>query len=283
MPNAAVLAGQGMEGLYEGKHETPYIDATGTKHQLEFSDRLQLKKLDASHYQLGIEIAGKEGEGCSMNGPAIRTGNVFEYRYDTELSGPRTACVLKVKVEGMEARIDDVRRRCEILFCDKRGILDGEVFVRNPGVTGLSLKEQQRELNWETLDRGLELGEYQWKPSVGADSSMFILRADPKYWALEGYASNGDSLVTEDWMRKLGLTAAFNAGMFAVDHQAHIGFSSPPKRSITAVSTSMSRWLFTARKRKAIPCSRLLILTARRVSAGKKLREITHWRRRTFA
>jgi hypothetical protein len=82
---------------------------------------------------------------------------------------------------------------------------------------------------WETIDTGLELGNFKVKSETPVgDSTIVILRIDPAQWELRFLCSSENkdtsNYTAKKWCQKFGLVAATNAGMFATDYKTHVGY-----------------------------------------------------------
>lgn len=83
--------------------------------------------------------------------------------------------------------------------------------------------------NWTSLARGLELGRFHgdW-PSPARDSTIIVLRVDPEHWEPRLFCASESAdqsqMTARQWCQRYGLVAATNAGMFATDHQTHVGY-----------------------------------------------------------
>jgi hypothetical protein len=83
--------------------------------------------------------------------------------------------------------------------------------------------------HWDTLATGLELGTFRgpWETPVG-DGVITILRIDPVRWELKflcaGEVGIRQNLTAREWCERYGLVAAINAGMFATNREAHVGY-----------------------------------------------------------
>jgi hypothetical protein len=66
------------------------------------------------------------------------------------------------------------------------------------------------------------------KPSNVGDSRIFVLRVDPDLWKLEtiGISQTGESTgrTAREWAQHQKFSAVINAGMFAADFKAHLGY-----------------------------------------------------------
>jgi hypothetical protein len=82
---------------------------------------------------------------------------------------------------------------------------------------------------WQNVAGGLDIGRFRVaKEAPSGDSTVTIVRIDPKLWELKLLAiseSGGDhGMTAREWCEKYKLTAAINAGMFDVDYTTHIGY-----------------------------------------------------------
>ena len=82
---------------------------------------------------------------------------------------------------------------------------------------------------WQQIAEGLELGRFKVdEPSVAGDSTIVILRIDPKEWELclvsTSEMDEPYGMTAKQWCDKYHLIAAINAGMFQKDHRTHLGY-----------------------------------------------------------
>jgi len=92
-----------------------------------------------------------------------------------------------------------------------------------------SLHATRAASDWKTLAPGMD---YKYavakKPSAVGDSRIFVLRMDPNLWQLEatGISQTDESTghTARDWSKSHKFIAAINAGMFAADYKAHLGY-----------------------------------------------------------
>lgn len=82
---------------------------------------------------------------------------------------------------------------------------------------------------WQFLEPGLELGKFSASQTGwSSDSQITVLRIDPRLWSLEfiGLRLTGETQgkTARQWSKTHHLSAAINAGMFATDHQTHVGY-----------------------------------------------------------
>lgn len=81
---------------------------------------------------------------------------------------------------------------------------------------------------WRKLEQGLYIGVFEasQKSPVG-DSRVTVIKIDPGYYDFEIYCASeyGKKLrTTREWAVEFGLTAAINAGMYAIDHLTSVGY-----------------------------------------------------------
>jgi hypothetical protein len=82
---------------------------------------------------------------------------------------------------------------------------------------------------WESLEPGMDLGRFSGtRPNRSDDSRITVLRIDPERWSLEfvGLSLSGEeqAKTAKQWSKAHRFNAAINAGMFATDHQTHVGY-----------------------------------------------------------
>jgi len=82
---------------------------------------------------------------------------------------------------------------------------------------------------WQTLEPGLELASFPTgEQSLAGDEVVTVLRVDPSAWDIEilcaSQRKDRKSMTAKEWCERRGLVAAINAGMFAADGCAHVGF-----------------------------------------------------------
>ena len=82
---------------------------------------------------------------------------------------------------------------------------------------------------WKSLDQGLDFGTIVLPSSArGGLARVRVLRIDPKLWSLEflgaGTVTGTPVRTAKEWSQAYGLTAVINAGMFADDRVAHLGY-----------------------------------------------------------
>lgn len=82
---------------------------------------------------------------------------------------------------------------------------------------------------WRELVPGLDLARFPVRePAAPGDSSLVIVRIDPRQWDLGLYCaardSAGQSRTARDWARARGLSVVINAGMYATDYRSHVGY-----------------------------------------------------------
>jgi len=79
---------------------------------------------------------------------------------------------------------------------------------------------------WETLEPGLELGEFLGPPSTIGDRHIVILRIDPSRFSLDLANASAqpakDSLTARQWVDRTGAVAAINASMFRDDGKTSV-------------------------------------------------------------
>ena len=82
---------------------------------------------------------------------------------------------------------------------------------------------------WKTIAPGMELGTFEAsKKSEYGDSRITILRVDPNSWDLvfAGISQIPGSAqkTAKEWSEDQDFAAVINAGMFAQDHETHVGY-----------------------------------------------------------
>ena len=87
--------------------------------------------------------------------------------------------------------------------------------------------EPAKELGWQPLDRGIELGTFRSPlPSDVGDSLVRVLRIDPKHYRLvllnTSAIPNGSPITPKQWCQQNGLTAVINASMYQTDYKTSV-------------------------------------------------------------
>jgi hypothetical protein len=87
--------------------------------------------------------------------------------------------------------------------------------------------ETNQKLDWQRLDKGLELGIFPApQAAAGGDSLVRVLRIDPRYFKLKllnaSRVKNGVPLTPKQWCRQNGLTAAINPSMYQTDYKTSV-------------------------------------------------------------
>lgn len=82
---------------------------------------------------------------------------------------------------------------------------------------------------WTSLAPGLEIAFFELPADESPkDSALTVLRVDPRHWQLRllcaSVTAEMPSLTAKQWCELHELTAATNAGMFAVDGRTHVGY-----------------------------------------------------------
>lgn len=93
----------------------------------------------------------------------------------------------------------------------------------------LSLSAKAQEINWETLDVGLEYAEFKSpKKSIMGDEIINILKINPKHYQLEMVSAKETSTggrKAPEWAKEKGFVAVFNAGMYNLnDYATNMGY-----------------------------------------------------------
>jgi hypothetical protein len=85
---------------------------------------------------------------------------------------------------------------------------------------------------WQTLEPGLELGEFTSAHAAGGDGVIRILRIDPERWRLRLLNASADPggqpLTARAWAAKHGLAAAINASMYQADLRSSVSLMRTP-------------------------------------------------------
>ena len=80
---------------------------------------------------------------------------------------------------------------------------------------------------WAELGRGLELGRFPLEGHGYPGAKVHVLRVDPRLWELTLHGlprGESEGYTTREWVRREGLVAAINAGMYQVDYRTHSGY-----------------------------------------------------------
>jgi hypothetical protein len=96
--------------------------------------------------------------------------------------------------------------------------------------TGNVVSVATQDGQWQTLETGLDLGEFTApNASPVGDSRITAVRVDPAYFKLDLLSTIGlglpDALTIDDWTRRFQLLAAINAGMFERDRRTTTGYA----------------------------------------------------------
>ena len=95
----------------------------------------------------------------------------------------------------------------------------------------LALVAAPSRASWTPIAPGLDLGDFPIARPAGdaTTATITILRIDPATWSLEFLTPDDTDkatlLTARQWCEQHDLTAAINAGMFAVDFRTHVGFA----------------------------------------------------------
>jgi hypothetical protein len=94
-------------------------------------------------------------------------------------------------------------------------------------ISSISIEAQQKDVGWQQLAKGLELGTFLApQPAVVGDSLVRVLRIDPKYYRFRllnaSAIENGVPLTPKQWCRQNGLIAAINPSMFQTDYKTSV-------------------------------------------------------------
>lgn len=81
-------------------------------------------------------------------------------------------------------------------------------------------------VSWTPVDKGLDMGVSTIPSADGFSGTLRILRINPQYYTLRIYSASqeGQSHTLREWVRRHGLVAAINAGMYAQDGVTGIGY-----------------------------------------------------------
>ncbi len=84
-----------------------------------------------------------------------------------------------------------------------------------------------KNLGWQPLDKGLELGTFRSPiPSNVGDSLISVLRIDPKHYRLRllntSSIKDGSPITPKQWCQQNRLTAAINASMYQTDYKTSV-------------------------------------------------------------
>ena len=80
---------------------------------------------------------------------------------------------------------------------------------------------------WIVLGGGLELGRFSLAGPGSPPAQVHVLRVDPRRWELTLHGlPRGESVgyTAREWLRREGLVAAINAGMYQADYRTHSGY-----------------------------------------------------------
>jgi hypothetical protein len=80
---------------------------------------------------------------------------------------------------------------------------------------------------WVVLGGGLELGRFSLAGAGSPPAQVHVLRVDPRRWELTLHGlPRGESVgyTAREWLRREGLVAAINAGMYQADYRTHSGY-----------------------------------------------------------
>lgn len=118
------------------------------------------------------------------------------------------------------------------------------------------------------------------KPNQADTSRIIILRIDPKFWeaVLIGRSWNdaSENKTAREWCESHRLTAAINAGMFAADYTAHVGYlASKGHVNSSHVNKYMSVAAFDPKKGKGFPQFRIFDLDDPNVTMDNILRDFS--------
>lgn len=83
------------------------------------------------------------------------------------------------------------------------------------------------EDSWTELGRGLELGRFPLEGHGYSGAKVHVLRIDPRLWELTLHGlprGESEGYTAREWVRREGLVAAINAGMYQVDYRTHSGY-----------------------------------------------------------
>jgi hypothetical protein len=88
-------------------------------------------------------------------------------------------------------------------------------------------KEPEKNLGWQPLDKGIELGIFRSPvPSDVGDSIIRVLRIDPQYYRLRllntSAIPDGTPITPKQWCRQNGLAAVINASMYQTDYKTSV-------------------------------------------------------------
>lgn len=124
---------------------------------------------------------------------------------------------------------------------------------------------------WQALAPGLEFRSIAARAaSSHPGAPIAVLRIDPKRWefAFVGVAEAGDSTLhtAREWCARYHLTAAINAGMYAVDQKTHIGYLRSAGRVDNPKRNSYQSLAVFAPAKPALPEFRIADLDAPGVS-----------------
>lgn len=134
---------------------------------------------------------------------------------------------------------------------------------------------------WKQLAPGMDFGTFNAKkPSRADNSRIIILRVDPKFWepVLIGRSWNGasENKTAREWCESHKLTAAINAGMFAADYTAHVGYlASKGHVNSSHVNKYLSVAAFDPKKEKGFPQFRIFDLDDPNVTMDNILRDFS--------
>lgn len=111
-------------------------------------------------------------------------------------------------------------------------ILPSAIIGQNNSLEQRVLAQEQtdicQEQSMEEISEGLFYREYPMPhKSIVGDSKLIVLKANPKFYELKSLmrSETKEMIPVESWVRKYGLVAAINGGMFMQDFKTHCGYS----------------------------------------------------------
>ncbi len=91
----------------------------------------------------------------------------------------------------------------------------------------LSVADEARDPHWKSIEQGFELGSFPIEDASGVPVDVVIARFDPQYFDFVALCATlpGKKIRSlRGWVRKEGLVAAINAGMYQEDGLTHTGY-----------------------------------------------------------
>lgn len=123
---------------------------------------------------------------------------------------------------------------------------------------------------WKVIEKGLQVGEfYASTNGQHSDSSITILRINPKYFRFELFSITADSSkprTVEEWSREYDLLAVVNGGMFQEDHSTSVGYFKSGKHLNNGYFNRNNSLFVSGPKKEDLPQAALLDRTCDNVA-----------------